>query len=100
MLLRSKDILPSTTGKIMGEQWGNKYSTKPKNIQEAVHRFCKECNGVGRVWEECVSPDCSLFSFRPGDSVVGRKERKRKEMSPERKELARQHLERVRRKKQ
>ncbi len=38
------------------------------DLEKSVQSFCKFCNDA-KVWDEsndCVSPNCILFPFRPG----------------------------------
>lgn len=73
----------SRDGFPMGDQWGNPYPTIAKNLKEAARRFCCECNGQVKWVEECTSPRCSLFPWRPGTSLVGRQQRKKRVVSKE-----------------
>ena len=75
----------SRDGFPMGEQWGNPYPTPAPPIKEAVRRHCMECSGQLKWTEECVSPHCSLFGYRPGNSTLGRPTRKKRVLSEEHK---------------
>lgn len=77
--------LSSRDGFPMGEQWGNPYPTPPPSIKEAVRRHCMECSGQSRWTEECVSPGCSLFGYRPGNATAGRPTRKKRRITEEQK---------------
>ena len=56
---------------------------------KAIKQFCYECSGENRAEvKRCSSPDCPLKPFRTGKNPF----LKKREMTPEQKEQARQNL--------
>ena len=52
----------------MKDQWGKEIPNKRLTRKEAIHKFCRECNGTQVFLDEndCTDPSCYLFSYRPG----------------------------------
>jgi hypothetical protein len=60
---------------------------------KAIKQFCYECSGENRAEvKRCSSTDCPLKPFRTGKNPF----LKKREMTPEQKEQARQRLQKAR----
>ena len=65
------------------------------DMERAITQQCRTCNQVFLSWDEsndCVSPNCTLYPYRPGScrpTVDGVKRAKRKEVTEAQRQASR-----------